>query len=253
MSLRRFFYEAGSIEVGKDVFITGDLFHHIHDVCRFDVDSKFELICGDGFAYLAQVVAIEKKRSRLAIKESRSLPSLAKPLITLYLSVPKFQTFESILEKSVELGVYKVQPFFSDRSFVRSEAKITDVKYLRWKKIILGALQQSGRSHKLILAPPVSLSYFFEKFNPNPRVHCLFAFEGACKKSLREHLRSLDQKNLDEIWLFVGSEGGFSEAEVQQFTRAGIEPLSLGDQVLRVETACVALTSIIKYELNSEE
>ena len=66
-----------------------------------------------------------------------------------------------------------------------------------------------------------------------------------------EALGALKRRQLDRLWLFVGSEGGFSDAEVQFFKEQHLPPVSLGEQILRVETACVALVSVIKYEIGA--
>ncbi len=56
---------------------------------------------------------------------------------------------------------------------------------------------------------------------------------------------------MDHLWVFVGSEGGFSLEEVELFAKEGLNPTSLGEQILRVETACLALLSVIKYEFGT--
>ena len=63
--------------------------------------------------------------------------------------------------------------------------------------------------------------------------------------------RGLDQipEDMDKLWIFVGSEGGFSGKDIELFRNYNILPVSLGDQVLRVETACVTLLGVLKYHL----
>ena len=81
----------------------------------------------------------------------------------------------------------------------------------------------------------------------------VFAYEGDAESTLKAQLLKISQesstKPLEKIYVFVGSEGGFSEVEVELFKKYSLAPITLGTQVLRVETACVALVSVIKYEL----
>ena len=97
---------------------------------------------------------------------------------------------------------------------------------------------------------PVGLAEILEKFNRTEKVGGLFAYEGAGVLTAREGveaLRAASERALSEVWIFVGAEGGFSNAEVELFKSHGLKPVTLGPQVLRVETACVTLVGIIKY------
>ena len=79
------------------------------------------------------------------------------------------------------------------------------------------------------------------------------AFEGEVLLTIKQGVANLKNtghfEDLQELWVFVGSEGGFSQAEVAAFGGWGLQPVSLGEQVLRVETACITLMAILKYEL----
>lgn len=87
-----------------------------------------------------------------------------------------------------------------------------------------------------------------QRFQSDPKAQGLFAYEGSGELSLRQAMTSAT--NIENLWIFVGSEGGFSTQEVEIFKKVNLFPISLGQQVLRVETACVTLLGIIKYELN---
>jgi 16S rRNA (uracil1498-N3)-methyltransferase len=91
-----------------------------------------------------------------------------------------------------------------------------------------------------------------ESFNRTKGRRGLFAYEGSAAMTLRQALRQSPPEDSQEAWIFVGSEGGFSDQEVQGFRKVGLESLTLGAQVLRVETACIALLAILKYELIKE-
>lgn len=230
--------------------IEGDLFHHIVDVCRQGVGSKFELLDSKGQAHLVEIQSLSKRSALTRTLETRALPTLPTPHLILALAVPRFPVLEAVLEKAVELGVAEIRLFFSDYSFVRGMDKISDKRWDRWKKIILSSTQQSGRADLMTLAQPTAIAELFKGFNPNGGDWGLLAYEGETPRSVGAAVKVLRQKGKvpERLWFFVGSEGGFSLAEAKFFESQGLHAASLGDQVLRVETACITIASILKYE-----
>lgn len=257
--MRRYWVEPDSIEsisIGGLVHLTGETLHHIRDVCRQSKGDRFEVLI-DGRALLVEIVDESKRESVASVLEIREIPSLPFPRVRLALAVPRFGVFESILEKCVELGVEAVQPLFTDNSFIRTQSDVWSSKVARFQKIIQGATQQCGRGELMELASPLKLPTFLtdlkESANRGSQVGGLFAYEGGHgveSRPIRQSLVDLKEGEYRALWLFVGGEGGFSQAEVAQFTKAGYGPTTLGGQVLRVETACVALVSVLKYEWN---
>ncbi len=224
-----------------------ETFHHICNVCRRSLNDRFELIV-QGKAYLVEIVELENKSAFAKIIESREIPPPPPPEIHLAISLPKLQTFEKVLEKMVELGVTAIHPFTSDFSFVKSASKIPSKKFQRWEKIILGASQQTGRGELLKLTEIKPLGVLLKEEFMTSGGLGLLAYEGEGEKSFKKHLQS-HHSGLAPIWIFVGSEGGFSSKDLNLFKDYKLLPISLGDQVLRVETACVTIVSILKYGL----
>ncbi len=245
--MRRYWVPEDSIE-GRWVEIKGDVHHHIFDVCRMTLGSRFEILDGKGQAHLVEVKEDHKKSARAEILTSRVLPQAPNPKIILALSVPRFPIFESLLEKCVELGVHEVQLFFSENSFVRSKNKISDGRTERWERIITSSTQQSGRGDFMKLPAPCSIGELKAKINRTPNHWGLLAYEGETPVTLRSQLSQGIPADLAELWLIVGPEGGFSPTEVEWIQSWGMFPVTLGEQVLRVETACIALVSALKYE-----
>lgn len=249
MALRRFWIEKE--ELGEGEFsIQGELFHHLVDVCRVGEGHEFELLPGDGKAHLVRATRISKKEMLCVRVSERELPPLPTPYVHLYVSIPRLPKLDDIIEKSVELGVKTLTPFISDFSFLRKASEISANRRARWEKIVKGATRQSGRGDLMEIGEVVSLTEILKNFNQSSERVGLFPFEGVASRTFKEALRSMKVQEAREVCVFVGSEGGFSEKEVQRFQEVGMEPLTLGDQVLRVETACLALVSILKYELN---
>ncbi len=243
--VRRYWVDA---KIEKSVTLEGETFHHIFDVCRQTVGSKFEIL-NEGKAFFVEVESVGKKSATLKVLEVRLLPVPAAPHIHLCVSIPKLPTFETILEKSVELGVFKLHPFVSDYSFVRDvKNERISHKTERWEKIVKSATQQSGRGDLMEISSVGTLSQVLEKMNQMPASMGLFPYEGECQQTVKACIEKMKPTQPQNIWIFVGSEGGFSREEVEFFKERGLEPSTLGEQVLRVETACLALVSIVRHE-----
>ena len=241
--MRRYWIEESALD-GDVVRLEGPVLHHIRDVCRMRIGSKFEVLVSKQ-AYLVEILTETKHESVARVIETRTIEELRRPHIHLALSVPRFAVFDAIAEKAVELGVTSIQPLFSDHSFIRRQEDTFAKKKPRLEKIVIGATQQSGRGDLMPIQNPIWIDDFLAEFNQKTGAAGLFAYEGEAALDARAGLAALGTPG--EVWIFVGSEGGFSHREVELFGSHGLQPVTLGAQVLRVETACVALVSIIKY------
>ncbi len=257
--VRRYWVETQDL-VSQQVHFAGEIFHHIFSVCRQEMGSKFEVLTEHGKAYFVEVIEVGKKTAVARVLEERNLPSLPEPHIHLALSISRFPVMDAVIEKAVEMGVKSLQPFFSEFSFLRKEEKISGSKIERWEKIVRSATQQSGRGDLMKIPPPLAWNDLFERINLNDQTWGLFAYEGSSTRGIKEHLQKLRASSVHalgeglaspkNIWLIVGSEGGFSQHEVEVLRQKNLEPVTLGAQVLRVETACIALVSALKYEFD---
>lgn len=250
--MRRYWIEKKDI-FQNQVNFSGDVFHHIFDVCRQDVGSKFEVLTEDAKAYFVEVLSVSKKNALANILEERSIPPLKEPHIHVLLSLSRFPVMDAVMEKAVELGVSSIQPFFSEYSFLRKGEKLSSNKTDRWDKIVRSATQQSGRGDLMKIHPAVEFDEISGIINRNPDSVGLFAYEGPSTLSIKDYVAKMKRASpggIKNIWIIVGSEGGFSQKEVQAFMDLGLDPVTLGPQVLRVETACLALVSVLKYDFD---
>lgn len=220
---------------GEFFVIKGDKLHHIFNVCRHSLGSKFEIISPQ-ISYLVQVVEVDKHKAVCKILSSTTRPELKKPYLHLYISMPKLSIFEFVLEKCVELGVKSITPMFSQFSDIRNPNRISS-KLNRWKKIVESATEQSNRSDLMAINQAGFLSEIVK------------SKVGFFADASFERFDAALEENHDDISLFVGSEGGFSDKERKEFITSGIKGVGLGDNILRVETACIAFVSVCRYRL----
>lgn len=170
--------------------------------------------------------------------------------INLYASILKTQAWEEVLEKGTEIGVAAFMPVLSDYSAITLKKEDYPRKMERWKKVILSAVKQSERDsipklnfprplNEILghdLAGDVSL-FAWEKLRGNQDQD--FDLEPVFKNL---NLQSL------AVNLWIGPEGGFSEKEVELLLKRKVKPFSLGDHVLRAETAAVVACAQVEYQ-----
>lgn len=234
--------------------LTDDLFHHIVDVCRQDIGSRFEVLNNESKAFLVEITERGKKSAQIKLLEERIITPIKKPFIHLVLSIPKFSTLENVLEKSVELGVNSLIPITTEFSFIKNfSTKDWEHKFQRWQKIIISATQQSGRGELMKLESPRPFKNFLETLNRNPQDLSLFLYEGDSQNNIKHYINKIKSsisQPIENIYIIIGSEGGFSVEEVRQLELQGLSPVTLGEQILRVETACITAVSVLKYEFD---
>ncbi|MBC87525.1 MAG: hypothetical protein CL677_10150, partial [Bdellovibrionaceae bacterium] len=228
--MRRYWIDKSQIE-SECVEFSGDQLHHLRDVCRLQVGSKFEVLFEDSKAHFVEMTEVDKKHARAKILETRVIPALPAPAINLAISLPRFQKMDTIVEKAVELGVGQITPFVSDFSFVKSLSKVSPNKKERWSKIVKSATQQTGRGSLMPVSEPVTFEVLLAGLNRVEGAKCLFLYEGQGEISLKKALEGLQREKVDEIWLIIGSEGGFSDQEVDMMRERSHSPVTLGDQV----------------------
>ncbi len=164
--------------------------------------------------------------------------------ITLVLAIYKFDRMEWAIEKCTELGVSRIIPLISRRT--DSHLATASVKRVdRWQRIARQAAEQSRRAAPPLIAAPMKLS---EALNLPQPLRIVLA-ESEEQALLRDVLNPEAAGN--EITLAIGPEGGWTEDELQSFQQAGWISASLGNTILRAETAAIAAVAVAASMLSS--
>jgi 16S rRNA (uracil1498-N3)-methyltransferase len=166
--------------------------------------------------------------------------------ITLAQSLPKAKKMDSIIEKACELGAFKIIPFVSARSIPRLPPEKALLKQARWQKIAL----EAARKCRLNWIPEVGNIHTFEKMlrSAGENDIKIIFWEEETGKNLKQTLQERQSEASRDFFLVVGPEGGFAEDEIWLAESMGFTSVSLGRQILKVETAVLAILSIIQYE-----
>ena len=237
----KFFVEDNQIE-NNEIKIIGDDLKHISNVLRMRIGEEI-LITNKNTAetYKSKIKEINKNEAVCAImgkEENDTEPSVK---VDIFQGIPKSDKMETIIQKSVELGVNKIFPI----SMKNCVAKIKDdiKKQERWQKISEAAAKQSKRNIIPSIEKSVDMKYLCSKINEYDLV--LVAYENEDKKTIKDILKN---NKVEKIAIVVGPEGGLTEKEVEELIKCGAKAVSLGKRILRTETAPIAMLSMIMYE-----
>lgn len=220
---------------GDKAALTGKHAEHLSRVLRARLGQEFDVSAG-GRLRRGRVVAVDKDRVEFALGEELAAP--AEPQVTLLLAIYKFDRMEWALEKLTELGAARVVPVIARRTDA-GLAKAAAKRVERWRRIAKEAAEQSRR-----LAPPEILV--------PAKLKDAVATTALTRVVLAESEQSVSLADVvrvhppgESLALAVGPEGGWAEDELRLFAEAGWTAASLGERILRAETAAIAAMAVV--------
>ena len=201
------------------------------------------MVCdGNGKEAVCVISDVSPDRISLVVKHIQSCASEAAVRASIYLSFPKADKLEHVIQKSTELGAFEIVVFPTARCVSRPDEKSLRKKLERWQKIAVSAAEQSGRGYI-------------------PEVIALPSYNDALKRAALAEKKILfyeNEENLNlhnvlqtddflTISLMTGPEGGFEPFEIEKARDAGIQICTLGRRILRCETAPLCALSAVMY------
>lgn len=244
----QFFVEPGQM-AGQEAIITGRDVNHIKNALRMRAGERVRISDKEGKDFLCEVSEIGKEQVRLRILEPCQGTEL--PVrITLFQALPKGDKMEWVIQKSIELGVHEIVPVAMQNCVVKLDPKRAEAKRTRWQAIAESAAKQSKRS----IVPKIgAVRSFWEAMEDARSLDVrLFPYE---QERGMAHTREVFQQLRKEgtIGIFIGPEGGFSSQEVEaakaEEAKGQMEIISLGNRILRTETAASAALAMLVYNL----
>ena len=220
-------------------YLTREQSHYVKDVMRLKTGDSFSVFNDQG-EWNAIIENYEKDGARIKIlKKVRNKKS--EKNVWLAFSPIKQNPLNFMIQKTTELGIQKFIPVICERSVVN------DINIERIKKIIIESSEQSNRLSVPEITKKESLKNFLKLF---PKNGCIIFCDINCNKSNFKNI--LSKKIKGPVCILVGPEGDFSENERQLIIELNQTcPLSLASNILRAETAAIAATTIVNFELNS--
>ena len=215
--------------------LTGEHAAHLARTLRARVGQEFDVGCGETLRR-ATVTSVSDARVEFSLGEE--ITAAAVTPITLLLAVFKFDRMEWAIEKCTELNVTTIVPVIARRT-EKHLAQAAAKRVERWRRIAREAAQQSRRVAPPEIADPMKLEDAL-KLDAGTRI---VLSENERNVELNELLSSAQSGSLA---LAIGPEGGWTEDELRSFTEAGWPSVSLGETILRAETAAIAALAIAR-------
>lgn len=245
--MQKIFVEPNQIK--NDVIeIIGDDVNHISNVLK--ISTNEEILIGNkntGETYLCEIS--KKSKNEIIANIVNKITENTEPntYIHLFQGLPKSDKMEFIIQKCTEIGVSEFTPVIMNRCVVKIDEKENLKKNERWQKIAKSAAEQSKRDIIPTVNFAENLKNIFKNFKDYDIV--LVAYENEQKNNLKAELQSLGTKN-KRIAIIIGPEGGLEVSEVNDIIQNGGKCVTLGNRILRTETAPIVMSTAILYELN---
>ncbi|BFU91719.1 MAG: Ribosomal RNA small subunit methyltransferase E [Nitrospira sp.] len=227
------------------ISITGDLLSHLRDSLRVNIGETLWFGNEQGARCLTEITDVSKRAVTGRILETVQEPLRHAPRLILGQSLLKGEKMDWVIQKATELGVAELVPIESRHSVVQLKADRVDHQLARWQRIALEAAQQSEQWRVPTIASPQSLATLLTSRATNTIT--LMLAERRKGKTLQTI--KLPQDITDSVLVLIGPEGGWSQEEVQIAEQAEVVPITLGQQILRAETAAIATISILQSRL----
>lgn len=237
------FFVSPEVVAASSVTLTGDQAHQVRRVLRLQPGAEVSLLDGRGWVYRCAVVTINKAGVRLEVlgrEQGKGEPPVH---IVLHQAVLKGDHFDWVLQKGTEVGVSAFVPTVAARNVV-DDMQAIQARRVRWERIIREAAEQCGRPLLPELRPAQLLSQSLKSTGDAGSLR-LIPWEGEQSTRLGHVLAACNVAAGSRIELFVGPEGGFTEAEIDWARRHAVQPVTLGPRVLRSETAGIVAAAAI--------
>ncbi len=215
----------------KQILLTREQLHYLSRVLRLGEGESFIAMDGKGNWWLA---ALEAQQAQ--ILESLEVQSELPISITLMAALPKGNGFDEVVRCCTELGVTTIVPVISDRTILNPSSS----KLERWRRIATEAAEQSERAVIPAILEPVAFSSAITAVRTNYRYLCVARGNNL---HLQKAINSVPKSA--EIVISIGSEGGWTAAEIDKAITFGFQSVSLGSRILRAVTAPIVALSIV--------
>ncbi len=231
--------------------LSGHETHHALNVLRIRPQERVVVLNGAGDEFLCEVDDAARRGVTLKVLQKTTFRPLPNQ-ITLAQAVPKGKTMELIIQKATELGTHRIVPILSERTIAHLEPDHASSRVEKWESTAVEAIKQCGSTWLPRIEPPTKPKAFLgrgERFDLS-----LIASLQSDARHPREYFQAFtaEQGRLPaSVCVWIGPEGDFTPAEVNAVRATGALPITLGELVLRSETAAIYCLSVINYELQA--
>ena len=222
-----------------------DNYKYLKQVLRLKPGSKIYVFDGFGQEFAAVIKSFSS--DGVCVELGERIPAAGKEIrISLAQAIPKANKMDLIAKSAAELGADVIIPFTAARSVSRITGDKALSKVARWQKIAREAARCCRGSQITEISSLTSFANMLSQ--AGSKSYKIIFWEEESQKSIKDALTDKKLRLINDFFIIVGPEGGFSKDEIIKAKEAGFISVSLGKQILKVETAAAAIISIIQYE-----
>lgn len=238
-------YSSESLKNATVCALGTDNLRYLKTVLRLKPGDPLLVFDGFGHEFEARIESFQTdgvniQLEKMAVRRQKNIH------MTLAQAIPKAAKMDGIVKTAAELGADEIIPFSALRSVSRIEGEKAQAKVNRWRKIVQEAARCTRSAGVADITPVLSFSDMLLRAAPSA-LKMIF-WEEENQKSIRDVMDDPRAREVNNFFVVVGPEGGLSRDEVAEAQKAGFLSVSLGKQILKVETAAAAILSIIQYE-----
>ena len=247
MTRRRFYAPRIAFAPDSDtITLSADEARHARDVLRLGRGDEIFVFDGEGHEYRCNIADITSRSMTLTVAEEAQPAKPESPLdLTLAVALLTGEKFDLVVQKATELGVTQLIPLITARADVRiREPQDAARKVDRWQRIALEAAKQCGRARLMQVNAPTTLDELFRSITD---VQLKLMFTERDGGSLDVAMES--KRDAKSVLALVGSEGGWTDEEINGARDNGWQLVTLGGRILRAETAAIAVVTLLQHRL----
>ena len=236
----RFFIPCEHIQEGN-VFFPKHVSYQLDKVLRMTVGDQVIIFDGSGMEYSVSMEQINRSKCVGRVLDNSMVDREASLNIHLYQALIKPDRYEYVLQKGVEIGVSSFTPFICTRSEMR---EISSNRVRRWESIITESAEQSGRARVPVLNDILTFSEALGEASGM----ILIPWEDEQQLGIKDVFKTISPEDISEVSIFIGPVGGFTVNEIEEAKEKSSVSVSLGNRILRSETAGIVASAVILYE-----
>ncbi len=219
--------------------LSGTEAHHLRNVLRAAAGDEVVLFDGTGHEYRARIQQVSRSQVELRILDSQIVDRELARRLVIGVALPKGERQRWLVEKLVEVGACQLVPLSTVRSIVQPSASTL----ARLRRVVIEASKQCGRNRLMEIQSPLALADYVAAAPFDARRW--LAVPGADRISGTKS----GAGNANAVYLLIGPEGGLTDDEQDLAVRAGWQPVSLGERILRIETAALVAATLAAHDL----
>ena len=235
----------GADKIQNDIAtVDGSDLNYLKNVMRLKIGDEISVLDNKSREFSSKVISIDKNAIKARFLAEKQPKSELKIQVTIAQGLPKNPKMDIIIQKATELGAARMIPLLTERSVIKLRDKKEIQKVERWQKIAKEAAEQSGRSVIPVVDEIRNFRDIFTICDNFDR--CVMLWEMEKEMTLKTFFR--ENKKIKSLLILIGPEGGFSQEESSLAKKHGFATVSIGNRILRTETAAPAVLSMINYE-----